>query len=177
MKRWMAIFVFTIVGLSLAQVALAVFERGWIPSGDGNYNQFSIPSGTDHYVFVNDAHGTNCDSGTANFTTTVGDRDSYVSTSTSPGTITAIKVEGCIGTYSLFGTTNANFFWDLGSYSGTDSGNFSPTSIGHTYFSHTWTGLNIPNDPSLGNIDFGAIYSSGDAGLRLYNISVVITYQ
>ena len=168
-----------LVCIILVQYVFAATSGTLLPRGDGNFTQWTPSTGTTHNTLVDDS---SCNGTTDyNSTTVVGNRDSYiVSTSSIPNgaTITQIDIKPCAsrnGTGN--GTSVMNVFYRFANINSSDSGAYSFTS-GNTpgeQATTTFSGLSLLQTGTTA-LEVGAIYSSGTKGLRLSRIAAFVTY-
>lgn len=150
-----------------------------LPDGDGAYSQWTPNSGSTHYTRVDE---TNCN-GTTDYNreTTVGERDSYtVSLATVPtaATITQIEIVPCASRNTTgSGSSTLNVFYRYSGADSADAGGYAlPTGITPQQLATTtFSGLDMDKGASS-TLQIGAVYSSGNRGIRLSRIATVITY-
>jgi|GEM_PF-1300837 len=182
---WVVVVILlAMVSLFGASLAFASTSGTLLPKADGNYSQWTPKTGTTHFTMVND---TACNGTTNfNFTNTVGQRDSYViSTSTVPAgaTIAQIDIVPCASRdVSAAGVASVmNVFYRFGGVDSADAGGYSfapgsgntPTQQATTTFS----GLSLVQT-STTSLEVGAVFTSGTAakGLRISRVAAVVTY-
>lgn len=173
---FVALFLFAFA--SFAPTASASTTAALYPQSDGTYTQWTTSSGSAHFSLVDEA---SCNGNTDYVReTTVGERDSYninISSIPNNATISQISITPCAyrdsagGTNPVFGV----FYRLNGANSGTG---------GYTLTSTTPATLGTTNYAGLSTIktagttlQIGGLLSSGAAGARLSNISVVVTYS
>ncbi len=176
---WFSISMFCIAGFLAVQFVSAATTGTIIPRADGNYLQWTPKTGTAHYVMVDE---TPCN-GTSDYnsTTVVGNRDSYVvSTSSIPhgATITQIDIKPCASRNNSGGGTSVmNVFYRFGGINSADAGGYAFTT-GNTpseQATTTFSGLSLLQT-STTTLETGAVYTSGTKGLRLSRIATFVTY-
>ena len=171
----------------LALVALFVFTpfvsadqtSNLLPVSAGNYQQWSPKSGSNHVAMVDEAV---CN-GTSDFnsTATLSERDSYgitVSPIPDGATITQIDVTPCASRRSTgTGTSTLDVFYRLNGVDSADGGAYAlPTGITPVVLSTTsFTGFSV-NKSSTTTLEIGAEYDSGNKGVRLSQITTIVTY-
>lgn len=163
---------FSIVGMAIAATTASLF-----PATAGTYNSWNTSTGTTHYTLVDE---TSCN-GTTDYvnTTTTGTRDSYgISLSSVPvgATITSISITPCASKNKSSGSSVMNVFYRLNGVNSADAGAYSlsgtsPVNLSATTFS----GLSVVKNAST-TLEIGAVYTSGTGGVRLSNVSTVISY-
>jgi hypothetical protein len=169
--------------LTLAVVTLIVLPNAFatnelLPSADGNYLQWTPSTGSTHYTLVDEqvCNGTT----DYNFTTTVGNRDSYsVSLASVPNaaTITSIKITPCASRNSNGGANPVmNVFYRFNGVNSADAGAYSltgttPINLATTTFSS----LSLVKS-STSTLEVGAVLTSSTKGARLSRMATVYTY-
>jgi hypothetical protein len=171
-------FALGLIILAIAQVVFASSSGTLLPKADGNYTQWTPSTGTSHFVLVDES---SCNGTTDyNSTTVVGNRDSYVvSTSTIPNgaTITQIDIKPCASRVSTGGANSTmDVFYRFGGTSSADSGAYSltgttPIDLATT----TYSGLSLLQT-STTTLEVGAVLSAGTKGARLSRVASVVTY-
>ena len=156
----------------------SAFVGTTVPSSDGAYRQWTPKSGTVHYTQV-DEWGT-CNGNTDyDYTTTVGNRDSYgVYIPIANGAlITSLAITPC-ASRQLSGTGSSvmKVFYRLDGTDSADAGNYSLTGTTPVQLSATtYSGLSIIKSPAT-SIEIGTLFSSGNQGARLSRLMLAITY-
>lgn len=171
------LFVSAIVQSLLSISVYANTTASLFPVANGKYAQWSTHGGSIHYTNVDE---TPCDGTTTyNSTGTLAKRDSYslnISSIPNYSTITAIAITPCASENSNGPTAVMNLFYVWEGNDSADAGSYSlsgttPTTLSAT----TFNSLNLLRTPTS-TLETGAVYSSGNKGVRLSNISAVITY-
>lgn len=164
---------FTIASTSFAANTLKL-----LPNGAGNFTSFTPSTGLTNYLLVDE---TTCNGLTDyNFTTTVGNRDSYavsLSSIRNGSQINAISITPCASRNST-GSSNPimNVFYRLNGPNSADSGSYSLTGTTPTLLSATsFTGLSLIKNSST-TFESGAVLTSGTRGVRLSQLGTVITF-
>lgn len=171
--------IFVAISIGMFNLAFAASTGTALPKADGNYVQWTPSTGTTHYTMVNEA---TCNGATNyNSTTVVGNRDSYViSTSSIPNgaTITQIDIKPCASRSGTGGGTSVlNVFYRFAGVDSTDAGAYSFTT-GNTpaeQATTSFSGLSFLQTATT-SLEVGGIYSSGTKGLRLSRIAAFVTY-
>lgn len=165
--------------LFAARPTYAATTATLLPVSDGSYNQFSLSAGSSHYVTVDESL---CN-GNTDFTreTTVGQRDSYgISLSSIPdgSTITQISITPCASKNSNGGAnTIFDVFYRLDGVNSADMPGYMLTTTTPAVLSATnYNGLSILKTGST-TLELGGVYTAGNKGLKLSQISAVITYS
>lgn len=149
-----------------------------LPTSDGNYLQWTPKTGSSHFAMVDE---TTCNGQTNyNYTTILSQRDSYgIALSSIPdgSTITQIDITPCASKTGTGGTSTFNVFYRLNGVDSADAGNYAvPNSATPSVLSTTsFTGLSTVKSPST-IFEIGGVYSAGNKGVRLSQISTVVTY-
>ncbi len=170
-----------LVSLFTVQVgaALADTTAALLPTAEGSNLAWTPSTGTTHFTLVDEAA---CN-GVTDYVSvnTVGTRDSYqVSLASVPAnaTITAIAITPCASrNVTGSGSSTMNVFYKLNSVSSADAGAYSlptgttPAALAATNFA----GLSTVKGAST-TLEVGAVYTSGNRGLRLSRMATVITY-
>ncbi len=161
------------VGIAQASGALAL-----LPSGVGNYNQFSTVGSATHYQNVDES---TCNGLTDyNQTTTVGNRDSYAITlSDVPdgAVITAIAIKPCASRVTTGGSNPvANVFYRWGGANSADQGSYSLTGTTPTDLATTTYNVSLSKS-STSTLEIGAVLTSSTKGIRLSRLAANITYE
>lgn len=149
-----------------------------LPIADGVNAAWTPKSGATHYTMVDE---TACN-GTTDYVseTTVGDRDSFqVSLASVPvnAEITSIAVIPCASRNNSGGGSSVmNVFYRFNGVASADQGAYAlagtaPVALATTTFS----GLSLTNIASS-TLEIGAVYTSGNKGVRLSRMAAVITY-
>lgn len=172
----LSIFV-TLIAILAVNLALADVTTALYPMADG-LTQWTPSAGSSHYVLVDE---TTCNGNTDyTYTNNAGYRDSYqLSLSAIPNgaRITAIEITPCASKNKIQnGSSLMNLFYRHNGVNSADAGNYSlsntvPTVLTTTTFSN----LAIYKVATT-NLQVGAVYTSGNRGLKLSNISAKITY-
>lgn len=167
------------LGILLIQMAFADTTGISTPFSDGTYLQWTPNSGTTHYTRVDE---TPCNGTTDyNFTTTVGNRDSYgiiIGSIPNGATITQIDIKPCASRNNSGGGGSAtmNVFYRFDGTDSADAGSYALTGTTPTELATTsFTGLALVRTPSS-NLQIGAVLSAGGKGARLSRIATQITY-
>ncbi len=149
-----------------------------LPQSDGNYTSWTKSTGSTHYTLVDE---TVCNGTTDyNFTSTVGNRDSYgVSISSIPtgSKITQIDITPCASRNASGGTNPVmNVFYRYSGVNSSDFGSYSLTGTTPTALATTsYTSLSLFKS-SGSTLEAGAVLTSGTKGARLSRIQTFITY-
>lgn len=150
------------------------------PTGEGTYLQWTPKSGTVHYTQIDEA---TCNGNTDRVhTTVVGQRDSYTMTLTSVPSgslITGVSITPCASrNTSGAGSSTLNVFYRLNGANSADAGAYAlPTGTTPAALSATaFLGLSVDKTAST-TLEVGAVYSSGDRGVRLSRLSGSVTYS
>jgi hypothetical protein len=185
MKKLRNSFSFSAVLLSAGllffapQAALADTTGTLLPSSAGTYAQWTPSTGTTHYTLVNEI---SCN-GTTNYvqTTTTANRDSYGINLTSipdGATITQITITPCASRSSgkMFGSSVLNIFYRYSGVDSADAGSYALTGTTPTVLSTTsFSGLSKIKS-STSTLEIGGVFTSGNSGARLSQISTNVTY-
>jgi len=149
-----------------------------LPFSDGFYSQWDPKTGTSHFAMVDE---TSCN-GTTDFnkTTIIGERDSYgISLSSIPNgaTITQIAITPC-ASKALSGGVNStmNIFYRFNGSNSADAGNYSLTGTTPVLLSATSFGSLATVKGASSTLEIGALLSGGAKGVRLSQISTMLTY-
>ncbi len=167
-----------VCALVFAFVVSADVSGSLLPQSDGSYLQWTPKSGTVHYTQVDE---TTCNGTTDyNFTTTVGNRDSYgVSIATIPigAKITQIDITPCASRNGSGGTNPVmNVFYRYNGSNSSDSGSYSLTGTTPTTLAATsYSSLSLFKSPSS-TLEVGAVLTSSTKGARLGRIQAFVTY-
>ena len=159
-------------------IASASLTTDIMPTGDGAYTQWTKSSGLTHYTLVDES---SCNGVTDyNFTTTVGNRDSYVvSTSqvSNGSQITKIEIKPCASRNSGGGASPVmNVFYSLNGSNSADAGAYSLTGTTPVQLATTtFSGLSAIKTGTT-TLEVGSVLTSGIRGARLSRIATVITY-
>jgi len=149
-----------------------------LPFSDGFYSQWDPKTGTSHFAMVDE---TICN-GTTDFnkTTIIGERDSYgINLSSVPNgaTITQIAITPC-ASKALSGGANTtmNVFYRFNGSNSADAGNYSLTGTTPVLLSSTSFGSLSNVKGAASTLELGALLSGGAKGVRLSQISTILTY-
>ncbi len=160
-------------------VALASTALSVLPSGVGNYNQFTTTGTSTHYLNVDE---TTCNGLTDyNQTSKVANRDSYaVSLSGVPdgAVISSIAIIPCAGRAAVGGVNPVmNVFYRSNGVNSADAGAYSINlAVPGTLATTTYSGLSIVKNASS-TLEVGAVLTSGTKGIRLSRIAAIVTYE
>jgi hypothetical protein len=148
------------------------------PISDGNYVQWTPKTGSTHYTMVDES---TCNGTTDyNFTSTVGNRDSYsidISSVPNGAKITQIDIKPCASRNSAGGSNPVmNVFYRLDSINSSDSGSYSLTGTTPVELSTTTFSSLDKFKTSTTTMEVGAVLTSGTKGSRLSRIRSYITY-
>jgi hypothetical protein len=165
--------------LLLSAVPALASTISLLPSGDGNYTQFTPSTGTTHNTLVNESV---CDGTTSyNSTSVVGNRDSYtISLSGIPDTakITSIAIKPCASRASSGGTNPvANVFYRWNGLNSSDSGSYSLTGTTPSELATTTYSSLSHTKSSSSTLEIGAVLTSSTKGIRLSRLATEITYS
>ena len=163
----------------ITQLAMGATVNNLFPASDGTYTQWTPKSGSTHYTMVDE---TTCN-GTTDYVreTTVGQRDSYgISLSSVPngGTVTDIAIKPCASRHNTgTGSSAMDVFYRWNGADSSDAGGYAlPTGITPTALATTtFSGLSLIKS-STSTFEVGAVYTSGNKGVRLSQMRVQITY-
>lgn len=164
---------FLFVAASLAATTSMLF-----PGANGNYTQWTPSTGTNHAALVDE---TPCNGNTDyNFTTTVGNRDSYttdLSSVPNGSVITKIDIAPCVSRQVSGGTNPVmNVFYRLNGANSADAGSYTLTLTTPAKLATTsYSGLSIVKGSTTA-LEVGAVLTSGTKGARLSNVATVLTY-
>ena len=166
------------VALSAALVVFASTSGVLLPISDGNYTQWTTSSGATHSTLVDES---NCNGTTDyNFTTTVGNRDSYgidISGVPTAAKITQIDITPCASRNSS-GAANPvmNVFYRFDNTDSSDQGSYSLTGTTPIALSTTsFSSLSLFKKTGS-SLEMGAVLTSGNRGARLSRIQGFVTY-
>jgi hypothetical protein len=164
--------------LVLSKQSFASTTSSLLPSSDGAYTQWTPNSGTVHFNRVDEA---SCNGNTDfNRETTVGQRDSYgIALSSIPNgaTITQIAITPCASKNTSGGSnTTFDVFYRLNGVNSADMPGYTLTTTTPAVLSATnYTGLSVAKNGTT-TLEIGGVYTAGNRGVKLSQISVVITY-
>lgn len=168
------------LGILLTQLAFANTTGISTPFANGTYLQWTPSAGTTHYTLVDESV---CNGTTDyNFTTTVGNRDSYgiiIGSIPNGATISKIDIKPCASRKNMGsgGNTTMNVFYRFNGVDGVDAGNYALTGTTPIELATTsFTGLSLVRKPSS-TFEIGAVLSAGTKGVRLSRIAAQITYD
>ncbi|MBX4192111.1 hypothetical protein KW798_01360, partial [Candidatus Parcubacteria bacterium] len=179
MKKSIGIGAASFIGIFLfSQIAFAASTSSLLPNSDGNYLQWTPSTGVTHFTLVDES---SCNGTTDyNFTTTVGNRDSYgVSLGSVPNnaTITSIDIAPCASRNTAGGVNpTMDVFYRYNGGDSSDSGAYSLTGTTPTNLATTTFGSLALTKSSTSTLEIGAVLSSGVRGARLSRIATIITY-
>lgn len=168
-----SIISFAFIGTAFAAASI------YMPKADGSYSSWTPSTGTAHWSLVDEAA---CN-GTTDYVSTsvVGNRDSYVVSTTSIPTgavITKVDIVPCASRASSGnGSSQLNVFYRFAGTNSADTGAYAlptgttPAQLATTTFS----GLSLMQGASTA-FEVGAVYSSGTKGVRLSRIASMVTY-
>lgn len=163
---------------SLAIITKADVTGGLVPTSSGSFSQWSPSTGSTHHTLVDE---TPCNGTTDyNFTSTVGNRDSYgvdISSLPTGSKITQISITPCAGRNASGGANPVmNVFYRFNGANSADSGSYSLTSLTPATLATTsYTSLSLFKTSSS-VLETGAVLTSGTKGARLSRIETNITY-
>lgn len=180
MKRFFSSSFFALLSLFVAApFAFASQTATLLPISNGNYVQWTPKSGSNHAAMVDE---TTCNGITDyNEEATLTQRDSYnISLTSVPdgATITQIDITPCASRRSTgTGSTTLDVFYRLNSVNSVDAGAYAlPTGTTPSVLSTTsFTGLSTVKSSSTA-FEIGGVYSAGNRGVRLSQITTQITY-
>ena len=161
-----------------AYFALADVTGSLLPSSDGAYLQWTPKTGAVHYTMVDES---TCNGTTDyNYTTTVGNRDSYevsLASISNGSTITTIEITPCASRNNNGnGSATMNVFYRFNGADSADAGNYALTGTTPAQLaSTTFSGLSLAKNASS-SLQIGAVLSAGTKGARLSRIAAVVTY-
>jgi hypothetical protein len=177
--RCFRVFIFIFIFSIVYSIQVFADQTGvLLPVSDGNYAQWKPNSGSTHYTTVDES---SCNGNTDfNRETTVGQRDSYgINLSSIPNnaTITQIDITPCASKNTNGGSnTTLNVFYRLNGSDSSDAGNYSLSTTTPSVQSATgFIGLSTVKDGST-TLEIGAVYSAGNRGAKLSQITAVVTY-
>lgn len=168
------IFVFFI----LSKQTFASTTAALLPTSTGTYSQWTPKSGSTHYTQVDEA---SCNGNTDfNRETTVGQRDSYgltISSVPDGATITQIDITPCASKNTSGGlSTTFDVFYRLNGVDSADMPGYTLTTTTPAGLSTTsYSGLSTVKNGST-TLEIGGVYTAGNRGVKLSQISAVITY-
>lgn len=169
---------FSLFFLLLAKQSFASTTAALLPVSDGNFTQWNPKSGSIHAAMVDE---TVCDGNTTfNRETSVGGRDSYdidLSTIPNGATITQIDITPCASKNTSGGTnTTFNVFYRLDGVDSADAGAYALTTTTPVGLATTsYSGLSETKSGSTA-LEVGGVFTAGNRGVKLSQVSTVITY-
>ena len=164
--------------LLLSKQSFASTTSALVPTSAGTYSQWSPNTGSTHYTLVDES---TCNGNTDfNRETTVGQRDSYgISLASIPNgaTITQISITPCASKNTSGGSnTTFDVFYRLNGVDSPDMPGYMLSTTTPGLLSATnYTGLSITKSGST-TLEIGGVYTAGNKGVKLSQISTVITY-
>lgn len=166
-----------VAGLGMT-VAEAASQLSLLPSGVGNYNQFTTVGTSTHYLNVDEA---TCNGLTDyNQTSTVGNRDAYaVSLAGIPdgAKITSIAISPCAGRAVTGGTNPVmNVFYRWNGANSADAGAYAISLATPASLATTTYGVALTKN-ATSTLEIGAVLTSGTKGIRLSREAVVVSYE
>ncbi len=149
-----------------------------LPSYDGFYRQWKPLKGTIHYTMVNEAV---CNGLTNyNYTTSTGRRDSYgidISSIPDGSFVTSIQINPCASRNAGSSSSTMKVFYRWSGVNGADSVNYNLTGFTPVQLpGKTFANLSLPKNSSS-TFEIGAVFASGNKGVRLSRISAIISYS